>query len=42
MKAEMDALQRNGTWSVVSLPSEKKTSRLQMDIQPQTQSRWDN
>ena len=35
METEMDALQRNGTWSIVSLPLGKKTSGLQMDIHPQ-------
>jgi hypothetical protein len=35
MEAEMDALLRNDTWSIVSLPSGKKTSGLQMDIHPQ-------
>jgi len=37
VEAEMHALQRNGTWSTVSLPlRKKKTSGLQMDIHPQT------
>ena len=41
MEAEMDALQRNGTWSIVSLPSGKKLVGCKW-IFNQTQSRWDN
>lgn len=41
MRKEIEALENNDTWMLVTLPQEKKSNRVQMGVQNKVYFRWD-